>query len=100
MSIEFVFLLAFVWGLAVAMFIQFTVIGDFLSKKMSWFLTALGCGGDVLLLLLLTNEAGMAAWWHFVAILFVSSIPVSFRGTLELLNYTKREMDDAKNTHS
>jgi hypothetical protein len=99
MGIEFVFLLAFVWGLAVAAFMQFTALGDFLSKRLTWFVTALGCGGDLLLMLMLADAAGMVTWWHIVAIFFCSSIPVAFRGMMELVAYNRREMSDAKDTH-
>ncbi len=100
MELEFIFLVAFLWGLAVAAFLQFTAIGDFLSKRLTWFATALGCGGDLLLLLALADEAGMVTWWHIVAVFFFSSIPVAFRGIMLLVAYTRNEMSDAKDTHS
>ena len=78
--LPFVLLCALLWGVCIAAFMQFTQLGDFLSKRFTWFMTALGCGGDWLLLLLLMDEAGRVAWWQGIAVFGVSSIAPSLRG--------------------
>jgi hypothetical protein len=81
--IPFVLLSAAIWGLCVAAFMQYTKIGTFLSLRLTWFITALGCGGNLLLLLLLLDGAGRVAWWHVVAVFGMSSIGPSLRGILQ-----------------
>lgn len=93
--LEFALLSAFVWGLAVAAFMQFTALGDFLSRRLTWFMTALGCGGD-LLLLLLVAEAGRVGWLEVVAVFFLSSFGPSLRGILQHQDYFKAVMDGAR----
>lgn len=94
--LAFVLLSAFVWGLAVAAFMQFTTLGDFLSRRLTWFMTALGCGGDLLLLLLLADGAGRVEWLAIVAVFFLSSFGPSVRGILQHQNYFKAVMDGAR----
>lgn len=94
--LPFVLLAAFFWGVAVACFMQFTTIGSFIAARLTWFIVALGMGGDLLLLLLLLDDGGRVLWWQIVATVAVSSIAVSVRGILELVAYFGSMMDDAK----
>lgn len=95
--LAFVLLAAFVWGIGVACFLQFTKLGAFIAQHLTWLSVALGMGGDLLLLLLLMDSAGRVAWWQVVATIAVSSIAVSVRGILELVAYFGSMMDAAKN---
>ncbi|PYJ11260.1 MAG: hypothetical protein DMF06_03350 [Verrucomicrobia bacterium] len=94
--LAFVLLLAFMWGCIIAAFMQFTELGDFISKRLTWFMTAIGCGVDLLLGLFLTDASGSVEWWQIVAVFFVSSIAVSFRGIWQHASYNRMQMNDAK----
>ena len=94
--LPFVLLAAFIWGVCVACFMQFTKIGGFIAARMTWFIVALGMGGDLLLLLLLIDGDGNVLWWQLVATIALSSIAVSARGILELVAYFGKMIDDAK----
>lgn len=96
--LPFVLLAAFAWGVCVACFMEFTAIGKFIAERLTWFIVALGVGGDLLLLLLLMDANGRVLWWQLVATISLSSIAVSARGILELVAYFKGLMEDAKNT--
>ncbi len=96
--LPFVFLSALLWGTCIAVFIRFTDLGRFLSLRLTWFLVAIGFGGDFLLSLLLIDETGRIVWWQFVALVAISSIPVSVNGIIELAGYNRSVMDAAKDT--
>lgn len=96
--LAFVLLSAFVWGVCVACFLQFTAIGKFIAERLTWFIVALGMGGDLLLLLLLMDSSGRVLWWQLVATIALSSIAVSVRGILQLVAYFRSMMDAAKDT--
>lgn len=98
--LAFVLLAAFLWGVAIAAFMQFTKLGDFLSKKMTWFMTALGCGGNLMLLLLLVEDSFFVAWWQIVAVFGVSSLAPSLRGILLAQFEGDEVIDAAKNPTS
>ena len=95
--LAFVLFAALVWGACMAIFIQFTALGKFMSERLTWFATALGMGGDLLLLLFLMDSTGRVLWWQLVATIALSSIAVSTRGILELVAYFGSMMDAAKN---
>lgn len=98
--LPFVLLAAFAWGVCVATFMQYTRLGLFLSLRLTWFMTALGCGVDLLLLLLVMDASGHIAWWHIVAVFGVSSIAPSLRGLLLHRNYFGEWMDGARDSVS
>lgn len=95
--LAFVLLSAFIWGVCVACFLQFTKLGKFIAQHLTWLSVALGTGGDLLLLLLLMDSTGRVLWWQVVATIAVSSIAVSVRGILQLTAYFGSMMDAAKN---
>jgi hypothetical protein len=96
--LPFVFLSAFIWGICVAAFIQFTDLGRFIAARMTWFIVALGTGGDLLLMLFLMDNEGRVVWWQLVTVIFLSSIAVSARGIFELVTYFRSVMDGARDT--
>lgn len=91
-----VLILSAVWGVSVAVFMEYTELGDFLSKKLTWFMTALGSGGVLLLLLLVTDSNGHLAWWYIPAAFGVSSIGPSFRGLWQHKNIFMDWIRDAR----
>lgn len=90
--LPFALLLALVWSVMVAAFIEFTGLGRWIAIHMTWFIVATGMGGDLLILLLLVDEAGRVAWWQIVAVIAVSSVAVSLRGILEFYGYFRTLM--------
>ncbi len=98
--LPFVLLSAFVWGTGVALFIQFTRLGRLMTTYLMWFVVATGCGVDTLLLLLLMDDQGRIDWWHMIAVLGVSAVPIAFRSIRELSIYFKDLMDGARHSVS
>lgn len=92
----FVLLSALIWGVCVACFLEFTSLGKFIALHLTWFATALGCGGNLLLLLLLADGAGRVGWLAIVAVFFLSSIGPTLRGILQHQDYFKAVMDGAR----
>lgn len=91
-----VLVLAFAWGICVASFMQYTVIGKFMAQEMTWFMTALGSGGVLLLLLLVMERDGQIMWWYVPAAYFVSSLGPSFRGIWLHKEKIMEWLDDAR----
>lgn len=90
--LPFGLLLGVVWGTAIAAFIQFAPLGRWIAARLTWFIVALGVGGDLLILLLLMDEAGRVAWWQVVAVIAVSSVPVALRSLVEFHQYYRDMM--------
>ena len=98
--LAFVLLAAFMWGICVAAFIQFSELGRFIAARLTWLIVAIGMGGDLLIALLLIDSAGRVLWWQLVAVIGLSSIAVSARSILELLGQWRSVMDVAKDQAS
>lgn len=95
--IPFLLLSAFLWGICVACFMQYTRLGLFLSVHLTWFATALGCGVNWLLLLLVTNN-GLTPWWMGIAVFALSSIGPSVRGIVLHRDIFSEVMDGTRTT--
>ena len=93
--LPFGLLLAVIWGCIVAAFIQFTPVGRFMANRMTWFLVALGMGGDLLIMLLFLDGDGRILWWQGVAVIALSSIAVSAQGIAEFYYYFRGLMGNA-----
>jgi hypothetical protein len=64
--------LALLWGIALACWLQFNRMGQFIATQRTWIAVVLGVGGDLLL--------GIGAtWWHYWLIVAFSSIGIIFR---------------------
>ena len=97
-QLPLVLFLAFAWGVAVASFMEFTELGDFLSQRLTWFMTALGSGGVLLLLLLVIDSEGRIMWWYLPAVFGVASLGPSFRGIFKHKETFMEWIRDARNT--
>ena len=95
----FALLLGAVWGVCVAVFIELTWLGRWMVTYMTWFVVSLGMGGDLLICLLLMDEAGRVAWWQMVAVIAVSSVALVVRGLMQFHVYFERLMDGIKDAH-
>ena len=88
---------ALVWGVLLAVFLQYNRMGQFIAEKRTWLAVVIGVGAD---LLLVTG----AAWWEFWLIVALSSVGVIARSLINEHNApepalnayrTKWEMQDA-----
>jgi len=68
--------LAAVWGMVWALFLQFSQIGQFLAVKRTWLTVVIGVGVDLLIALLVVP---WAYWLPFVVIIALSSIGLIVR---------------------
>lgn len=98
--LPFGLLLGVVWGSLVALFIQFTSWGRWISARLTWFIVSLGIGGDLLILLLFVDSRGHLPWWQVVAVIGVSSVPIAARSLLEFHAYFRGLADGIKDTGS
>ncbi|MDI9548363.1 MAG: hypothetical protein QM346_12275 [Chloroflexota bacterium] len=94
--LPFALLLALIWGLAVAGFIEFTDFGRWIAERMTWLSVVAGVGGDMLILLLLIDESGKVAWWHILAVIGLSSLGVIYRGLRQAHGYFRQLMEHAQ----
>lgn len=85
--LAFSLLLATLWGAIVAIFLEYTSFGRFIEERLTWFIVAVGMGGDLLIALLLIDPDGRVLWWQMVAVIALSSVAVSVRGILEFFVY-------------
>jgi hypothetical protein len=95
--LPFALLVALVWGVCVALAIRFTWLGRFVAEHLTWLSVVVGSGGNLLILLLLTDDSWRVAWWQVVAVFALSGLPLCAQGVYELSLYFKGLMDDAKN---
>ena len=85
--LAFTLLLAFVWGVGMAVFAQRTELGKWLSIHLTWFIVAAGMGGNLLIMLVLMDEGWRVSWLELVGIIFVSSIGPAGGGIIESYHY-------------
>lgn len=84
------FVLAFLWGFAVAAFMRGWDVGRFMSRHMMWFVVATGAGVDLFIVwLFFTNDAGLVAWIDIVGVFFFSSLVIAGWSIMDLTRYLK-----------
>lgn len=69
-------ILALVWGVCWAAFIQFVPLGQFLANKRTWITVVIGVGVDLLIALLVV---AWEPWLWMALIVAASSPPIIFR---------------------
>lgn len=88
---------ALVWGILLAVFLQYSRMGQFIADKRTWLAVVLGVGADLLL-------GTGAAWWELWLIVAFSSVGIIARSLINERNApepalnayrTKWEMQDA-----
>lgn len=86
LSIDFMLigrcLLALLWGILLACWLQFTRLGRFLAAERTWITVVIGVGGDLLV------GAG-AIWWQYWLIMALSSVGVIARSLMNEHNETE-----------
>ena len=93
--VQFVLLLGAIWGVIIAVAIEYTALGRWIAERMTWLSVVAGVGGDLLLLLLLADEAGRVLWWQVAAVIAVSSAGVIYRGLWQAHRYFAGLMEQA-----
>jgi hypothetical protein len=92
-----VFFASFAWGLAIAILVQVTKIGQYICMHRSWIAYVVVGIGNTLLLLLLSTD-GLVAWDHVSAIFFASSVPVVCRGIWQEYEYNRRQIENERDS--
>lgn len=91
---EWGFILAFVWGLAIAVHMRAWHVGRFMARHMMWFIVACGAGVDLLIVRFwFTDAAGKADWDTTVIVFFLSSIVIAIWSIIDLATYLKDMID-------
>ena len=68
--------LAVIWGVLWAMFLQWTTLGRFLALKRTWVTVVIGVGVDLLIVLLVVD---FETWGRILAIVVASSVGIIAR---------------------
>jgi len=74
-----VLILAFVWGVVWALFLQLTPAGRFLAKRRAWITVVIGVGGDMLIALLCIS---FGDWLRVGLIIALSAVAIIVRSLL------------------
>lgn len=85
-----VLLLALIWGISWALFLQFVPLGRFLARRRTWLTVVVGVGVDLLLALLLVP---LVAWLAVVAIVALSAVGIVGRSLWNEHRETVEELD-------
>jgi uncharacterized membrane protein YjjP (DUF1212 family) len=72
----FAYILAFIWGILWALFLQHTALGYFLAQKRAWVTVVVGVGVDTLILLPLI---GLEPWLQVMIVIALSSLGIITR---------------------
>lgn len=97
--LNFAVLLGFFWACVLACLTQFTEVGRWATTYMTWFVVALGVGGEVLIMYfyLVDHATGYILWWDIITMFFVASIPMTLQGIIDLFRYFKGLLRDNAN---
>ena len=91
---EWGFILAFLWGAAIALHMRKWHVGRFMARHMMWFIVACGAGVDLLIVrFFYTSAAGYVDWDTVVIVFFLSSLVISIWSIIDLATYLKDMMD-------
>lgn len=82
----FVFVSALVWGLLLALFLQFTTIGRWLAIHRTWVTVVIGVGIDLLIALAILP---LGLWGKVVLIFALSSVAIIARSLVNELAETE-----------
>jgi len=74
--LPFVLVLALIWGIVFALFLQFVPLGRFLARKRAWIATIIGVGVDLILIFIILP---FEHWLIITGIIAASSIGIICR---------------------
>lgn len=92
-----VFILAIIWGVIWALFLQLTKFGQFLAVKRTWLAVVVGVGIDLLLALPVVPGR---EWFKIFSIIAFSSLGIILRSLYNELQETLRDIENAIKTHA
>lgn len=82
----FGYVLGFFWGCVIGAFAQFTPLGQWVSKRMFWLLVHFVAAGDMVILLMMTED-GMLQWREAALTLLLTTIGPTIQGVWSLYLY-------------
>lgn len=88
--LPFALLLALVWGVSWALFLQFTRLGHFLALKRAWVTVIVGIGADLLIILIFVP---FDLWWQIALVIVLSSLAIIYRSLHNELSETEEQLD-------
>jgi hypothetical protein len=92
--VPFALLLAGVWGILWALFLQLVPLGRWLAQRRTWLTVVVGLGVDLLILLLVLP---LAAWWPVAAVIACSGLGIVARSLLIEYAEHRELLDGLKN---
>ncbi len=90
----FVLILATLWGIFYALFLQFVPLGQFLARKRTWLSVAIGVGVDLGLAALVIP---FEYWRPFAAIVALSALGVILRSLANEQTEIQEDLDAVSN---
>jgi len=87
-------ILAFIWGVIWARYLQFNEMGQFLAQKRTWLTVVIGVGVDLLLLLPLIPKR---TWFKIFTVIGFSSLAIIFRSLWNELSELLETVDAIQN---
>ena len=89
----FVGLLALVWGVVWALFVQLTRLGQFLTMRRTWLTVVIGVGADLVILALVVP---LVLWLVVMMVVALSSVGIIARGLYNEFHETEELLNDLK----
>lgn len=91
------YIIALIWGIVWASFLQFHHLGRFLALKRTWLTVVIGIGIDLLIALRLIP---FVYWQRVLTVIALSSIGIIFRSLANELAEVDEELNGYKNPYS
>lgn len=91
--LQIALILAAVWGVLWALFLQMVPFGQFLAERRSWLTIVIGIGVDLLIAILVLD---WTAWWQVLAIVAVSNLGIIARGVYNEWTEAREVIDGIK----
>jgi hypothetical protein len=91
--IPFALLLALIWGVIWASFLQFVPLGRYLAIRRTWITVVVGVGADLLIALLVIP---WPYWWPLAAVVALSALPIIVRSLINEYREHQEQVDDLK----
>jgi len=89
----FVGLLALVWGVVWALFLQLTRLGQFLTMRRTWLTVVIGVGADLVILALVVP---LVLWLVVMMVVALSSVGIIARSLYNEFHETEELLNDLK----
>lgn len=94
--VEPVYLMAFVWGVAIAVFVQTTRVGKYICLYMGWLMFCVAVIGDLLLLRLMMDANERVAMEEVWVVCSLTAVALIARGVYRQFTQNEEQMHVAK----